>query len=441
MHSRHFSAAALVLACLVGQAHGQAACPPPASSIAAGNTAALALFQQRVVKPAQVGAAAQSRAQGMETPEAYGAKGDGVADDTRALQQALSKRAPVWLAPGRTFRFSRRLELGPGSGLVSDGTATLLMSAAAGAFDNREAQRNDRGAYSERGAGMRVTGDNVTISDLFLVKEYVDGQYVIGIDVVGASNVLIRRVRLRGFSTAPGIITIRSSNSVEVVSSLINNSCTKFNEVPPDVASYQITGISVDDSRVGGRGSTGVMIRNNVIADIHMVPVTPRGNQSDGINFAGSGTGSGSVIADNDIQGMDEGIDLFGAGIEVRGNRIAATGLGVKLIHGARDIVVSDNVLTPGPKGRGIGLYRAHDPARQVKDVRIERNRIDMSASDREAILVDDVGELPPMGIAVRQNKFVMAQCQQEAVRCSPRQCKGENNDKVQARGGAACRP
>ena len=427
--------------CAAGAAQAQLVCPPPATSIASGNAAALKLFQERAVKPAQAGTALKSRPQGMQTAEAFGAKGDGAADDTRALQEALSKHQNVWLEPGRVYRITRRLELGTGSGLVSDGTATLLMAAGRGSFDNTVARRNDSALYNEHGAGLRVSGDKVTLSDLFIVKEYVDGQYVIGIDVVGASNVAIRRVRLRGFSLAPGIITIRSSDNVEVAGSLLHGSCTQFPEVPPDVASYQITGISVDDTRVGGRGSTSVKIVNNVIADLHMVRVTKRNDQSDGINFAAPQTGRGSVIADNDIQGQDEGIDLFGGGIEVRGNRVRGGSSALKLIHGARDIVVTDNTLIAGPGGQAINLFRAYqdEEARRVQNVRIERNVMDMTAGGKGGVIVEQEGKYPPTGITLRQNKFLMGECRLPAIHCDARQCQQGDNQKVQARGGAAC--
>lgn len=434
----------MVLGCAIytaANAQPAIACPTAISNIAAGNADALTFFQQRVVKRADVGTAARSRPDGFDTPEAHGARGDGVTDDTRALQGALASGKGVWLASGHVYRFTRRLRLGSGATLSSDGSATLLMSAGPGAFDNQVARRVDAALYSENGVGIRVEGQNINISDLFLVKEYADGRYVIGIDVVDAAKVSIRRVRLRGFSLAPGIVTIRSSDNVEFSSSLIHASCTQFLEIPADIATFQITGISIDDSRVRGRASTNLRLHNNVIDDVRMIPLTTRREQSDGINFASGGVGLGSVVSDNFISGVDEALDLFGAGINVRGNRLAATGTVLKLIHGARDIFVRGNEITPGPNAKAIGLYRANPPelARQVRDIVIERNQINLDATQSRGVVVDLAGELLPTGITLRQNKFLVSQCQQQTIRCNQQQCIEENNEKVRSRGGQAC--
>jgi hypothetical protein len=440
--SLRFTALALLAQlAVVGPAWSQS-CPAVSNDIAKGNAAAVSLFNQRVVKPNSVGTASKVKPPGMESASGNGAKGDGVADDTKALQGALAKGGGVWLESGRVYRISQRLELGTGAALVSDGTATILMSAAPGGFDNKVGRRDERGALSERGVGLRIKGERVTLSDFHLVKEYMDGQYVVGIDVVSSSNVTIRRVRLRGFSLAPGIVTIRSSDNVELSHSLIHASCTAWPELPEDIASYQITGISVDDVRVSNRGSTALTIRNNVI-DVRMMPVTRRKDQSDGINFAAPGTGRGSLVADNDVQGADESIDLFGAGIEVRGNRLTSVGSGVKLIHGAREILIADNEFNMvGPKALAMPVFRATpaEESRRVRDIRIEGNRIHMQAGQRFGVLVDEANEMEPTGIVLRQNQFYVNECRQEAVRCSARQCRSDNNDKSRGRGGPHCR-
>jgi len=405
----------------------QPACPSVPADVHKANAAAQSLFEQRAIRPG--GAASKTRPPGMESALVNGARGDGVADDTQALQAALKKRGAVWLETGRVFRITRRLELGTGAALVSDGTATILLSAAAGAFDNTAARRSDAALYGERGAGLRVSGERVTLSDFFLVKEYADGKHVIGIDVVSAADVVIRRVRLRGFSLAPGIVSIRSSDNVEVSSSLVQG-CSRVRPAAEDPAAAPVTGIAVDDERVGDRASSGVQLRNNVI-DVRMHGPVARGNPSDGIRMAAIGGGKGSAIVDNDIQGADEALDLAGQGIEVRGNRLTAAGRALRLADGARNVAVIGNEFKPGSRGHAIALQRARPPEgiRQVKAIRIERNRFQLRTAERPGVLVEDDGEYSPTGISLRDNQFLLGDCRQVAVQCSARQCTQAGND------------
>jgi len=393
--------------------------------VAEGNRAANALFRERVVNPASVGAAAASAPPGFRNAKAFGAVGDGIADDTAALQRALNEAGKVWLGAQRVYRFTRRLTLPSNAALASDGTATLLMAAGPEGFNNATARRTDPALYGERGAGLRVSGSDIAIRDLFIVKEYEDDRYVIGIDVRDSRRVAIQRVRLRGFSLGAGLLTIRSSDDVEVSSSLIHDACTASERVPEDVASFQITGISIDDTRVDNRGSTGLLIRNIVIADLRMIPRTYRKVQTDGINFAAIGTGAGSIVRDNDVSGVDEALDIFGAGIEATGNRLQATGTVVKLIHGARSVAVHGNDIAATGDALAVGLFRASpaEEARQVRDIVIEGNRFRVAGARRPAITVDHEGAFLPSGITVRFNYFDVARCKQQVVSCNERQC------------------
>jgi len=415
-------------------------CAVPDADIPNGNRTASALFDQRVRDRAAISAAASQAPLGFAKPETFGAKGDGRTDDTAALQAALAKVRRVWLGDGRIYRFSRRLVLGDGTEIRSNGTATLLMSAGEGGFDNSVPKKSDSALYGEHGEGLRVQGHDIAVSDVFIVKEYADDRYVIGIDIRQSSKVSLQRIRLRGFSLAPGIITIRSSDDVEVSNSLISASCTQSRAVPEDVPIFQITGISVDDARLKGRGSNRLRLTNNVIADVHMVPLTPRGEQSDGINFAAIGTGDGSEILNNDIRNVDEGLDLWGAGISVRGNHVEAHSLPLKFIHGAHSISVVQNEFVPGPNGKAFAMYRANPPEaqRQVHDIVLRQNKLDLSQGQRVGALVESAGDLSPSAISLNENEYVVATCEQRSLKCGSAQC-AITGDRTALRNGSAC--
>ena len=418
----------------------EAQCAPQVD-IADGNRAAEAFFQQRVLNLISVGTAAQSLPAGFVHAADFAAAGDGIADDTAALQRALNEARKVWLGTRRVYRLTRRLTVPSNAELASDGTATLLMATAPGAFDNAIAHRSDTAIYGERGTALRAEGRDIAIRDLFIIKEFEDNRYVIGVDVRASSRVKIQRLRMRGFSLAPGIITIRSSDQVEVSSTLIHDACTASNQVPEDAASFQITGIAIDDTRVNKRGSTRIVIENNVIANLRMIPLTYRRTQTDGINFAAIGTGSGSIVRDNYVSNVDEALDIYGSSIEVSGNRLQATGTVVKLIHGARSVTIRSNQITASGSALAVGLFRASpdEEARQVRDVVIERNRFRVAESERAAVRVEAKGSYPPKGVVIRDNTFAVAQCRQRVISCLKNQCTVSSNRRRRSADNVDC--
>src|SRR5260221_13870739 len=81
------------------------------ADVRTGNQASDTFFRQRVLRQAAVGRPAVSRPDTFAEAVAFGAAGDGVTDDTAALQRALNEAHKVWLSPGRTYRITRRLDL------------------------------------------------------------------------------------------------------------------------------------------------------------------------------------------------------------------------------------------------------------------------------------------------------------------------------------------
>ena len=72
----------------------------------------------------------ESPESGSITPEQFGAKGDGIADDLRALQAAMQQASasgrPLELTAGAVYRFSSCLGLP--SGLTIQGNGAVLLS-------------------------------------------------------------------------------------------------------------------------------------------------------------------------------------------------------------------------------------------------------------------------------------------------------------------------
>ena len=104
-------------------------------------------------------------------PELYGAQGDGIADDTAALQRAAASGRPVWMAPNRRYRYTGRLELprgaylmGPGE-LLADGGQLVDNSGgspAGGTIDTEARTIANQAALVA--AGAEVTANNAAVA-------------------------------------------------------------------------------------------------------------------------------------------------------------------------------------------------------------------------------------------------------------------------------------
>jgi hypothetical protein len=390
-----------------------------------------------VRRPELVGSPDSNSPSGFTAASQFGAIGDGVRDDTDELQNALDKARLVWLKSNGVYRMSRRLTLREGRQLASNGTATVLMASGVSGFSNRLHRKNEQEIYSPSGTGLLLQGAGIRLRDVYIVKEYEDDRYVIGIEIRSAQDVILNRVRMRGFSWAPGIITIRGSRNVTVSNSLIHASCTTSTNAITSggKSSFQITGITVDDSPLILSASERITISNNVIVDLFMKPVTSRGDQTDGINFSGIRTGDDSVIEHNYVNHVAEGLDLFGKMLLVANNTIGGREHGIKIIHGATNIRIINNHITGKPSIAGIGAWTGDNNAdRQVQNIDILRNVLDMRYTTKPGILVDRTGTYRPLNIFIDGNRSLVNDCKLEAVSCdntgAAPLCRYGNNDK-----------
>ncbi len=308
-------------------------------------------------------------------------------DDTASIQRLLNAGNIVKLRPGLTYHISRRLDVTiNGSGIVSEGTpATLKLKRS---FDNvngdevyaLDVRSDSIGIY----VGDGVSG--VTVKNLVMQKDALDGTYVTAIALRGASQATLQELDISGFSLG-GIVSLDSVDSVVVKDTYIHDSWANRYFLVPDENGLtrfpQLTGIVIDDNRlsVAGRPRTSrnVRIINNTIRrlrfgrDLYSQPrVCFRGTgvtithcaeqtigslaayceahpcpivhyQTDGINVMSPGRNF--LIDSNTIDTVGEGIDLINndGTLVSRNNVSKAFAYGIKLVHGTTNVLAEKN--------------------------------------------------------------------------------------------------
>jgi hypothetical protein len=403
-------------------------------SISEGNSLSNLLFRQFVVDPDDVGTPLATIPSDHVAAASFGAAGDGLVDDTNALQTALNHGRLVWLERNKIYRITRALTLSSGMALRSDGSASLLLAKGSDGFNNQDHQIGS--IFGSRGTGIIVDGDKASLEDIYIVKEWEDNRYVIGVAVMEADSVTLNRLKLRGFSLAPGIISIYKSDRTIVANSLVHASCSMSTAVPPkgERGTFQITGITVDEG-LKDDSSTSTNLRNNVILDLFMKG-SFRGDQTDGINFAGTnGINSGSEIKYNYIDRVGEAIDIFGGDLSIEGNTLLGRALAIKLIHGAHNLSIMGNYIGGKLNEAGVAAYTTpadgYEPA-PVRNISIESNIIDTTRTAKSGIFIDSQGQFKPKDIMINGNRFLVDACKNQAVICdSSSQCTYGNNYKL----------
>jgi polygalacturonase len=141
-------------------------------------------------------------------PEFYGALGNGTADDTAALQEALDKGKQVQLRPGKTYRITSRLVMPDNSALLGDGTATIFMpnTAFANAVVNNKYQTNSCGIdVSGELIGPFRPKQNVTIRGIRLQYQTATGRFVDGVVSRNVRNLRVEDCEIFGFPTGAAL--------------------------------------------------------------------------------------------------------------------------------------------------------------------------------------------------------------------------------------------
>jgi polygalacturonase len=274
------------------------------------------------------------------TPEQFGALGDGTHDDTVAVQDAVDTGREVWLTPARIYRISARVDLRSGGGLLSDGTAWLVLGTRPGEFDNTSGDPTKRKAKNAVGLFADQT-DGVTLQGFGIRMDYQDGLYVRAISIYRSSAFVARNLEITDFSDGSGIV-VESTRDAVIEGNHIHDFRTDHS------ARAQLTGIETDNDRDPVLGaSDNIRIVGNVIENLTVSQQfdSAFGYQTDGINIQSPST-TNVLIERNRIANVGEGIDVFGNEQQIVGNTIANVAyFGIKLVHGAQKSTVRDNTI------------------------------------------------------------------------------------------------
>lgn len=294
----------------------------------------------------------------------FGATPNDATFDHGAIQNAINTQLETYLPAGE-YWLNAALTLPAGRRLYGPATGEPAVLRV----------RHDSGSPSGDFA-IVITGNNVSVENLVISKDFVDGSYGTGILADNRSNITIKGLEIRNYSVRYGIHLIECTDfeisNCYVHSFLMNQSNPSGNEAD-----------MIQDSPAGIRitRSTNGIIRDSVIRDIDVGPngrasisslvpsYGPQGHQADGITLSDS---SFITVENNDIWNSGELIDvLVSDNCIVRNNTLQmAYLLGIKCI-GSQNCIISDNYIADA----AVGLILVdHNSGEQATGCLIDRN-------------------------------------------------------------------
>jgi hypothetical protein len=284
--------------------------------------------------------------------KAYGAVGDGVTDDTAAIQAALNAAlaaggGAVMLFPGLTYKVTSKISIPSNCGLLGDGTSTIYAPAAN--FSNTSLSTR----YTSTSAVIDMSGQtsspytpnaNPFLIGVKIQSQVSQGRCVDAVVVRNATSAVVMGCEIYGFPIGCGI------KGASLIGKTIfeNNYIHDFlDNTTAWVGTPQSTAIEIDNDRINSVYSFGVKILNNEIKQIQLgaAAVTAYGYQTDGINIQ-SIAGADFIVTGNRIIDVGEGIDHWGERSVISNNSFTNTyGFGIKLIYGASYNAIQGNVI------------------------------------------------------------------------------------------------
>jgi hypothetical protein len=330
-------------------------------------------------------AQAQSPVDKSNSVRDHGARGDGQADDTAAIQRAVDAHHGAVFLPKGNYRITKPILLdlargGPG-GIRGDGTATLVMAGAGPAIfitgthrgtadpksvsavtaDRERAPLIDgfsiTGAHPEAD-GIRVEGTIHAIFTRLLLTKLHHGIIVTGRN----RNILIAEVNVYS-NTGIGIV-LEKLNLHQIN---ISNSHISYNQMggivvrESEVRNFQIGTCDIEANMVVGGPPTA-----NVLFDTRAGSIREGALIGSTLQHSGKARGSANIrfigqpdaprkvgffsIADNHISDTDQNIHLRHArGVNISGNTF---GLGFTcnlLVEGSSNITLGSNTMDQNP--------------------------------------------------------------------------------------------
>lgn len=346
----------------------------------------------------------QDKARETVSANDFGAVGDGVADDTAAIQAALDACAGtgkcVELKNG-TYKVTTMLLVPSNTGLVGDLSGTIYAPAAS--FNNTTLTR-----YLVNGTVINLSGQlsspftpntNQRISGIRIASEVLEGRLVDAIVARNCSRVRVCGNEITGFPVGCGIRASTLTGTSFLTQNFIHNFYDNRNTWP---SSPQITAIEIDNDRVNSVASSKIHIEGNTIEDIVVGPasIAAYGNQTDGINIASTETVE-CIISNNIINNVGEGIDIWSERTVISSNTVSnCYNFGIKLIHGASFNQISSNKITncgiagiilSGSSIAGVGDCEKNNVTGNIIDA-IDPNNYWSSTSGKACIKLDVYG-------------------------------------------------
>jgi pectate lyase-like protein len=250
----------------------------------------------------------------------YHAAGDGVSDDTAALQRALAQAAgrAVYLPAGR-YLVTRALEVRAGTAVYGEsrsGTVIKLADGAAG-FGDRRAPR----AALRTAAGAVLTNLSVDTGR---------NAGAIGIDQLGGAGAALRRLTVVGQGVA-GVAMTRPAAGPALLSRLAVGGFDYAVQVGPGQYGLTIEHLAIAGQRVAGLDNAGNVLAVRDLSSNNRVPAVHSPDRLGLVTLVDAALSGGSATA----SAIDSTGELMARNVTTTGYR-SAIGRGASVVAGTR---------------------------------------------------------------------------------------------------------